>query len=267
MDARKDRIGEHAAEHELPWAVAALGPVPAHPLDRLDWQKQAASIGAWRELSGYHHPADPIGPEPAAAAPDLRAAWHEALPPSARPTDPTSAACPTAGCCTCATPTRSKPPGHRNTSATSSARSAPPPGTPAWPPCAPAPKPKPPPPRPARQRRPAAGTRRQLPRPARRLPATRDRVRRHHGRPGRLGRRHPRPAPPGRGRRRRTAPPPPRPALPAAALGRTPARHPGPARRAHPDRRAAGPGDRASGSKTWPPPTARSPARSPNGRA
>ena len=32
-----------------------------------------------RELSGYHHPADPIGPEPAAAAPDLRAAWHEAL--------------------------------------------------------------------------------------------------------------------------------------------------------------------------------------------
>jgi AAA domain len=79
MDARKDRIGEHAAEHALPWAINALGPVPAHPLDRLDWQKRAASIGAWRELSGYHHPADPIGPEPAAAAPDKRAAWCEAL--------------------------------------------------------------------------------------------------------------------------------------------------------------------------------------------
>jgi conjugative relaxase-like TrwC/TraI family protein len=79
MDARKDRIGERAAEHAPPWAVAALGPVPAHPLDRLDWQKRAAAIGAWRELSGYHHPADPIGPEPAAAAPDLRAAWHEAF--------------------------------------------------------------------------------------------------------------------------------------------------------------------------------------------
>ena len=79
MDARKDRIGEHAAEHALPWAVDALGPVPEHPLDRLDWQKRAASIGAWRELSGYHHPAEAIGPEPAAAAPDLRAAWHEAL--------------------------------------------------------------------------------------------------------------------------------------------------------------------------------------------
>jgi hypothetical protein len=79
MDARKDRLGEHAAEHPPPWAVTALGPVPAHQLDRLDWQRRAASIGAWRELSGYQHPTDPIGPEPAAAAPDMRAAWHEAF--------------------------------------------------------------------------------------------------------------------------------------------------------------------------------------------
>ena len=78
MDARKDRIGEHAAEHAPNWAVTALGPVPGHPLDRLDWQHRAASIGAWRELSGFDHSADPIGSEPATAAPDLRAAWHEA---------------------------------------------------------------------------------------------------------------------------------------------------------------------------------------------
>jgi conjugative relaxase-like TrwC/TraI family protein len=79
MDARKDRIGEHAAEYAPPWAIDALGPVPAEPPNRADWQKRAASIGAWRELSGHCDPADPIGPEPAAAAPDLRAAWHEAL--------------------------------------------------------------------------------------------------------------------------------------------------------------------------------------------
>ena len=79
MDARTDRIGEHAASHPPSWATAALGPVPAHPPDRLEWQKRAAAIGAWRELSGYDHPADPIGPEPAAAAPDVRAAWHQAL--------------------------------------------------------------------------------------------------------------------------------------------------------------------------------------------
>jgi hypothetical protein len=79
MDARKERLGEYAAENALPWAVSALGPVPEHPAARQDWQRHAASIAAWRELSSYHHATDPIGPEPAATAPDLRAAWHEAL--------------------------------------------------------------------------------------------------------------------------------------------------------------------------------------------
>ena len=79
MDARKDRIGEHAADNVPPWAINALGPVPGHPLDRLDWQRRASSLGAWRELSGHDHPTDPIGLEPVAAAPDMRAAWHEAL--------------------------------------------------------------------------------------------------------------------------------------------------------------------------------------------
>ena len=37
MDARRDRIGEYAAEHAPPWAVTALGQVPEDPLDRLDW--------------------------------------------------------------------------------------------------------------------------------------------------------------------------------------------------------------------------------------
>jgi len=78
MDACKDRIGEHAAEHALPWAVSTLGPVPAQPVARLDWQCRAASIGAYRELSGYGHPAGPIGPEPVTAASDIRAAWQEA---------------------------------------------------------------------------------------------------------------------------------------------------------------------------------------------
>ena len=79
MDARKVRIGEHAAENALPSAVNALGPVPDHPLDRLEWQRRASSIGAYRELSGHGHPAEPIGPEPVAGDPDKRAAWHEAF--------------------------------------------------------------------------------------------------------------------------------------------------------------------------------------------
>jgi conjugative relaxase-like TrwC/TraI family protein len=79
MDARKDRLGEHAADNALPWAVNALGPVPDHPLDRLEWQRRASSIGACRELSGHDHPTEPIGPEPIAGDPDRRAAWQEAF--------------------------------------------------------------------------------------------------------------------------------------------------------------------------------------------
>jgi hypothetical protein len=79
MDARKQRIGEHAAASNLPWVVTALGPVPDDLEARLEWERRAASVGAYRELSGYTHPADPVGPEPAAGTPDLRAAWHEAL--------------------------------------------------------------------------------------------------------------------------------------------------------------------------------------------
>jgi AAA domain len=79
MDARKKRIGEHAAQNALAWAVTALGPATDEPPARMEWRRRAASIGAYRELSGYDDPDDPIGPEPAAAAPDLHAAWHEAL--------------------------------------------------------------------------------------------------------------------------------------------------------------------------------------------
>ena len=79
MDARKVRIGEHAAENSLPWAINALGAVPEHPLDRLEWQRRASSIGAYRELCGHDHPTEPIGPEPTAGDPDKRAAWHEAF--------------------------------------------------------------------------------------------------------------------------------------------------------------------------------------------
>ena len=145
MDARKDRIGEHAAGHAPPWAVNALGPVPGHPLDRLDWQQRASSIGAWRELSGYGHPADPIGPEPAAAAPDLRAAWHEALAALGPAEGPDVRGLPDGTLLHLRDTYPPRPRGPPGTSATSSARSAPPPGRPAWPPCAPPPTPAPPP--------------------------------------------------------------------------------------------------------------------------
>jgi hypothetical protein len=79
MDGRKQRLGEHAAQHQPTWAVNALGPVPANPVARQEWERKAAPIGAYREMYGYQHPEDPIGPEPSHDSPDQRAAWHEAF--------------------------------------------------------------------------------------------------------------------------------------------------------------------------------------------
>jgi conjugative relaxase-like TrwC/TraI family protein len=79
MDDRTRRLGQHLAQHPPPWAVAALGPVPASPAARREWEHKAAPIGAYRETYGYSHPDDPIGPEPGRQAPGQRAAWHEAF--------------------------------------------------------------------------------------------------------------------------------------------------------------------------------------------
>jgi ATP-dependent exoDNAse (exonuclease V) alpha subunit len=78
MDERRDRIGEHAAEHQPAWAVNALGPVPEEAGERDRWQQRASAVGAYRELFGYDNERQPIGPEPVADHPDKRALWHEA---------------------------------------------------------------------------------------------------------------------------------------------------------------------------------------------
>lgn len=77
MDARRERIGEHAASAEPAWAITALGPVPGDPLERLEWQERTAAIGAYRELYGIDSETDPVGPEPV-NSPEARSAWMAA---------------------------------------------------------------------------------------------------------------------------------------------------------------------------------------------
>jgi hypothetical protein len=79
MDARADRLGEHAVQTSPAWALQALGPVPEDPLERLDWQQRASKIATYRELYGIDDHRDPIGPEPTGNAPEMRAAWHNAF--------------------------------------------------------------------------------------------------------------------------------------------------------------------------------------------
>ncbi len=52
--------------------------MPADPVDRLDWERRISHVGAYRELYGWDHPADPVGPEPTWDTPEKRAAWHVA---------------------------------------------------------------------------------------------------------------------------------------------------------------------------------------------
>jgi hypothetical protein len=78
MDERRDRIGQHAGEHQPAWAVKALGPAPGDPVERQRWQERASTVGAYRELFGHDDERQPIGPEPVADHPDKRALWYEA---------------------------------------------------------------------------------------------------------------------------------------------------------------------------------------------
>jgi hypothetical protein len=79
MDDRVRRIGEHAARTAPRWATQALGDVPGDPVSRLEWERRAAALGAYRELYGYDAPGDAIGPEPGKTSPDARADWHAAF--------------------------------------------------------------------------------------------------------------------------------------------------------------------------------------------
>jgi hypothetical protein len=79
IDDRTRRLGQHIAETSPAWAITALGPVPADPAARRNWEQNTASIAAYRETYGYDHPDDPIGPEPSRETPDQRAAWHDAF--------------------------------------------------------------------------------------------------------------------------------------------------------------------------------------------
>jgi hypothetical protein len=79
MDDRAARLGEHTAQEAPGWALRGLGPVPDDGAARRAWERRASAVAAFREAYGYADPAEPIGPEPATANPQQRAAWHGAL--------------------------------------------------------------------------------------------------------------------------------------------------------------------------------------------
>jgi hypothetical protein len=49
VDERRERIGQHAAQHQSARAVKALGPAPGDPGERDRWRERASAVGAYRE--------------------------------------------------------------------------------------------------------------------------------------------------------------------------------------------------------------------------
>ena len=107
----------------------------------------------------------------------------------------------------------------------------------------------------------------QLPGHGQGLRGPRARVRRRHGRSDRLGSRHPRPPPPGRRRRRRTASPASRSSASPRSARPNHRPPPTPSAPSSPWPRGRTSPRRTSGSRTWPPDAGHSPTGSPTGRA
>jgi hypothetical protein len=84
MDDRQRRLGEHAAREAPLWATQALGQVPGEPEARAEWEHKAGQLAAYREMFGWDHPGEAIGPEPGPAFPEARSEWHAAFAAMAR---------------------------------------------------------------------------------------------------------------------------------------------------------------------------------------
>ena len=65
MDDRKERLGQHAALTALTWAVNTLGPVPADPDARRQWNQGILDRRLPGDLLGTTTPKPLIGPRPA----------------------------------------------------------------------------------------------------------------------------------------------------------------------------------------------------------
>ena len=86
MDQRIFELGERAVQNLPVWA-AALGPVPADAVGRMEWTDRAATVASYREAFGVEG-GDPIGEAPPLARPEARRWWNqarEALAGEARP--------------------------------------------------------------------------------------------------------------------------------------------------------------------------------------
>ncbi len=77
-DKRTEQLGQAAAAERPPWAIEALGKVPADEQARDEWSHKASLVAAHRELTGHDDPSTAIGPPPKTGQVEAYASWRTA---------------------------------------------------------------------------------------------------------------------------------------------------------------------------------------------
>jgi conjugative relaxase-like TrwC/TraI family protein len=77
-DTRRHELGTLAADEQPGWAVSALGPVPEDVVERQEWERRAGWAATYREMSGFDHDTDPLGPAPPSGLSEKHAVWRTA---------------------------------------------------------------------------------------------------------------------------------------------------------------------------------------------
>jgi hypothetical protein len=78
QDNRRRELGTQVAEEAPAWAVSRLGPVPAEPTERLEWEHKAGVAAGYRESRGWTDARRAVDNTPGISTPERRAAWHQA---------------------------------------------------------------------------------------------------------------------------------------------------------------------------------------------
>lgn len=87
LDHRVAELGQRAAEQLPAWAREQLGPVPAEPEQRAEWERRAGQIAAYREQCGIAEALPSVGARPHDDDVSLQLAWRDAARAGGRPVD------------------------------------------------------------------------------------------------------------------------------------------------------------------------------------
>jgi AAA domain/TrwC relaxase len=77
-DARRAELGATIAADPPPWAREALGEVPTDEAEREEWEHNAGTVAAHRELTTHTDEATPLGPAPKPGQTEEYASWRAA---------------------------------------------------------------------------------------------------------------------------------------------------------------------------------------------